>query len=158
MAKEIELRPGFTVIIDDADYERVSKFRWNLHKTPKNYYAYRNERNGSWRRRQLIHHFLLGTETSDTLIDHVNGNGLDNRRENLRICSKKENCRNTPKRCNNTSGYKGVGKCGKKWRAMIGVDGKRTHLGVFENIIDAVKAYNDAAIKYHGEFARLNEI
>lgn len=93
-------------------------------------------------------------------IDHVNGNGLDNRRVNLRFASRSENCSNCRPSRNNRSGYKGVHwhKGAKKWRSQIKTNGKRIHLGYFENKNDAARAYNEAAIRLHGSFARLNTI
>lgn len=92
--------------------------------------------------------------------DHVNGNRLDNRRENLRICSKFDNMRNRGKQANNTAGYKGVFYSirARRWRAQIRVKGKSIHLGLFDETVDAAKAYNIAALAYFGEFAHLNEI
>ncbi len=93
-------------------------------------------------------------------VDHINGNPLDNRRENLRICENAENNRNKGLTKASTSGYKGVSlyKRSGTWRAYIVTNYKQKHLGTFDNPIDAAKAYNVAAIKFHGEFARLNDI
>ncbi|HCC05019.1 TPA: Fis family transcriptional regulator [Patescibacteria group bacterium] len=89
--------------------------------------------------------------------DHINGHGLDNRRCNLRICTTKENQWNTKKQCNNTSGFKGVSldKSAKKekWRAFINVSGKSINLGYHNTAEEAYKAYCEACVKYHGEFA-----
>ena len=102
---------------------------------------------------------LLNAAISDK-IDHRDGNKLNNRRNNLRICAQAENAMNRKININNTSGYKGVywNKPRRKWVALIGVNKKRIHLGMFSNKINAAKAYNDAAIKYHGEFSNLNKI
>ena len=91
-------------------------------------------------------------------VDHINQNGVDNRRINLRIATATQNRQNTSKQKSNTSGYKGVMKDKTKWRAMIRDNGRRIHLGMFDNKIDAAIAYNKAAIKYHKEFACLNTI
>ena len=93
-------------------------------------------------------------------IDHINGNSLDNRKLNLRICTNSQNLMNRGKNKNNTSGYKGVRliNSNKKWRAQIQYKKIFYHLGCFEKRIDAAKAYNEAAIKFHGEFANLNKI
>lgn len=94
------------------------------------------------------------------LVDHRNMNGLDNQRDNLRLATNRQNLANAPTRKNNTSGYKGVVwlKRDRKWRAEIRIDGKQTHLGVFDNIEDAYKAYCDKAIEIYGEFARLEQL
>jgi len=106
-----------------------------------------------------IHRIIMGTVDTDKLVDHINGNPLDNRRENLRITTKQQNCCNQRKRVG-SSKFKGVvwHKMGGGWIAQIGVNYKRYHLGSFKSEIEAAKAYNDAAIKYHGEFACLNVI
>ena len=93
------------------------------------------------------------------VIDHANGNGIDNRRENIRICTISQNVQNSSRRSDNSSGFKGVGwHKNKKWRVQIMVNGRVTHVGMFSDIVDAAKAYNDAAVKCFGEFAKLNEI
>jgi hypothetical protein len=93
-------------------------------------------------------------------VDHKNNHGLVNLRNNLRSCSHAENQHNQQNPSNNTSGYKGVSwyKHVAKWRAQINFNGKRIHLGYFDNKIEAAIAYNEAAVKYHGEFACINVI
>jgi hypothetical protein len=92
--------------------------------------------------------------------DHINGDGLDNRRDNLRVCNCAQNQRNRGKQNNNQSGLKGVSwhKKGKKWITQLKLNKKNIYLGLFKNKERAAVAYNEAATKYHGEFARLNEI
>lgn len=94
------------------------------------------------------------------VVDHINGNPLDNRRSNLRICKEKENLLNRRTYKTNTAGLKGVSwhKRVKKFQAQIQVYGKKICLGYYKDIQTAARAYNEAAKKYHGEFARLNEI
>ena len=92
------------------------------------------------------------------VIDHINHNGLDNRRENLRICTNAENQRNRGKQKNNTSGYKGVDwrKDHKKWRARINKDNKTIHIGYYNIIEEAARAYDAKAKELHGKYAQLN--
>ncbi len=100
----------------------------------------------------LLHQHIMGIKRPD----HIDGNSFDNRRFNLRSATSSQNSQNRNKQTNNTSGYKGVMKSGKKWMARIGVNRKYFVLGYFHNIINAAIAYDKAALKHHGEFARLN--
>ena len=90
------------------------------------------------------------------VVDHINGNGLDNRRSNLRVCTRSENGMNRGKNKNNKSGYKGVAwhEKAKLWRATLGLKGKIIHLGDFADKSEAYRAYVEACKKYHKEFAR----
>lgn len=98
------------------------------------------------------------------IIDHINGDGLDNRKQNLRICTKSENACNRGIDRDNTSGYKGVcyisnkTKRVKRWIAQIAINKKHICIGYFHTKEEAAIAYNEAATKYHGEFAKLNII
>jgi len=105
-------------------------------------------------------HRLIVNASADLQVDHINMNKLDNRRCNLRICTRSQNKYNTAAPSHNTSGFKGVlwRKNSNKWMARVSVNGKYISLGLYDDILDAARAYNEAALKYHGEFARLNEI
>lgn len=123
------------------------------------FYAGRWKRIGLRQCRIHMHRLILGLDSRDTrLCDHKNGNGLDNRRANLRIATTSQNLANRGKTRRNTSGYKGVMwfKRKRKWYARIRVSGKSVHLGYFDDPIDAAKAYDDAALKHFGEFAKTN--
>ena len=95
-----------------------------------------------------------------TQIDHINGNGLDNRKCNLRFANANQNQHNRKTNKNNKSGYKGVcwHKRHNKWISRISINNKLIHLGLFNDKLDAANTYNNAAIKYYGEFANLNII
>ncbi len=104
-------------------------------------------------------HRIIMNPPDGKQVDHINGDGLDNRVENLRIATSSENNYNTGKQSNNTSGYKGVSwhKTRKTWQVLIGVGGRLIRIpGVFNSAEDAARAYDEAAKKYHGVFARLN--
>ena len=94
------------------------------------------------------------------VIDHIDGNSLNNQKNNLRICTQSQNCSNQKIGKSNTSGYKGVSynKGQGKYNSRIRFNKKLIHLGYFVNLKDAARAYNEAAVKYHGEFANLNKI
>lgn len=135
-------------IIDAEDIEKVEKYMWYL--TDKGYAA--TNING---KRVKIQHIIMG---ANSLIDHKDRDKLNNRKSNYRFCTNAENSRNIGILRSNTSGYKGVvwHKQGKKWAARIEVNKIRHSLGLFNNKLDAAKAYNVACLKYHGEFACLN--
>jgi len=162
--KQIPLTQGKFAIVDDEDYERlVAMGKWYF---MSNGYAVRTERykreNGKFSYRQIrMHREIMGLYFGDKIeVDHINNNRLDNRRCNLRACSKSENNRNASLRKDNLCKFKGVSFniSSKKYRARIKFNKKNIHLGCFQNIIEAAAAYNAAALKYFGEFAKLNQI
>jgi len=151
---------GYDVLIDDEDYERLKGFKYNVYRGDEErglYYFSRNLYVDGKRTMTRLHRDVMGCIKGDRkTVDHINGNTLDCRKVNLRICTNTENCRNAKTHKNNTSGVKGVcwSKSSKKWQAHIRVDYIRIHLGLFTNIKDAEKAYADASAKYHGVFGR----
>ena len=165
--KEIPLTQGKVALVDDEDFEFLTQWKWSLarHKDGihNNNYAYRqSEFTDSIRRSIKMHRLIMGLQSGDNQhTDHINGNGLDNRKENLRICTVTENNRNRPIRRQNSSGYKGVcfSHCkSKPWAARITVNYKDIKIGYFLTKELAALAYNEAARKYHGEFAHLNKV
>lgn len=157
MTKSIPLTQGKFALVDDEDFEKLNQYKWRVH--PKGY-VYRTsnfilgKRHSIWMHREIMQ-TPVGMQT-----DHINGDKLDNRRSNLRICNNVENLSNRPAQKNNTTGFKGVRrwfKGGKKpWVAFIGANNKQYNLGYYETPEDAARAYDEAAKKYHGKFARLN--
>lgn len=142
----------FKVIVDDDTFEWASKLKWNI---CRNGYARRSHyEKGKLLKTILLHREVIGAESKE--VDHKNGNTLDNRRKNLRLCDHKENMKN--RKGFGKSQYKGVSKQKNKWQSAIKVNGKQIYLGVFSNEIDAAKAYNKVAKKYQGEFAFLNNL
>lgn len=147
--KEIPLTHGQTAIVDDDNYERLSAYSWHANRSASNYYAATTMGDSEI----LMHRMVI--ECKGQHVDHINGNGLDNRRANLRACNATQNHQNT-RRIWGASQFKGVHRCRNKWRAQIVVDGKKIHLGVFTDEQDAAKTYDDAAMKNFGEFAATN--
>ena len=152
--KEIQLTRGFVAIVDDEDYEWLNQWKWSCDSRG---YAIRYESITKGKQTAiLMHRQILNLLKGDIKNgDHINGNRLDNRKENLRICSKSENNRNRNIGKDNTSGYKGVSWNGSanKWQSRIRINGKQKHLGLFTCPKEAHEAYKKAAMKNHGLFA-----
>lgn len=156
---EIPLTQGKFTVVDDEDYEWLMQWKWFAVKAGKTYYA----RRASYKNGRLspipMHREILGLLYGDgTLGDHRNRNGLDNRRNNLRVASAQLNCYNKGMQKNNTSGFRGVtwDKRSEQWLAQIRVDRKTKGLGYYPIKKDAAIAYDNAAIKYFGTDAILN--
>ena len=147
----IKLNRDKVALIDNQDWILVSQYKWFWNKARRNVYRNKKDKKSSF-----IHRLIMNPP-NDMDVDHANGNPLDNRRSNLRICTRSQNNCNKAKQCNNTSGYKGVywDKKNNKWRAKVSVNKRDYCMGRYKNIIDAVKAYNNGAKILHGKFARL---
>ena len=151
--KEIPLSRGLVAMVDDEDFELVASYgKWYAHRDDTTFYARKNfNRGGVWSSVRMH-----GVITGLSYVDHINGNGLDNRRSNLRAATDSQNAMNRGMRSDNTSGFKGVTQKRSKWHASLQVNGKRRHLGDFATRIEAARAYDAAALIYFGEFARPN--
>lgn len=154
---------GKFALVDDEDYEELNKHKWLVQKKPGTCYVCRYE-SGSGKTSLIFMHRQIMSPPDDMQIDHINHNGLDNRRCNLRICTQAENMRNSVKQKTARGGcpssiYRGVswnsGR-GKKWKVGIKTGDVQIHLGYFNDEIEAAHAYDAAAIEYHGEFAHPN--
>jgi hypothetical protein len=154
MSKIITLTKGKETIVDDEDFEELSKHKWHC----SHGYAARSYWCAPYKHKTIFMHREIMCVPPEMDTDHINGNELDNRRENLRICVHAENRRNSKKNANNISGYKGVSwsKGHEKWKAVIKISYKQEHLGYFKNVLDAARAYDKAAKNIFGEFARTN--
>lgn len=145
---------GKTIYFDEEDKNIVFKHSWYLQRCggTKYYVAHGGSKNRIWLHREII------KPQDNQIVDHINGNPLDNRRLNLRACNTKQNNRNSTIHKDNKSGFKGVHymKDRNKWASQIRVDGKKINLGFYKDKIEAAKAYNDASITYFGAFAKLN--
>lgn len=155
--KTIPLTQGKFALVDDEDFELVSRYKWCIHKGRGPLYAKTGIRKPGGRQTTMSMHRLLLNPAPDQLIDHINHNGLDNRRSNLRICTRIQNLWNN-RRSPGPSRYRGVywHKRAKCWEAQIRIDGKVTHLGNFKDENMAALAYDKAALLHRGEFAWLN--
>jgi len=153
--KQLPLSRGLYTLVDDADYDFLSMWKWSAKQYRNNCYAVRRDKSNKIIK---MHRELLSLTNPKIEGDHINGNGLDNQRKNLRTCSHQQNICNQRKSSANSSGYKGVSyrKDIGKWDAYIKVNQKRIWLGCFKIKEDAARAYDDAARIYFGEFARPN--
>ena len=151
---EIELTRGFVALADEEDFALVSQFKWYASPNGRRTYAV----NKTGRRPSVHMHRLVIRAVKGQKVDHRNGNGLDNRRANLRFCSQTQNLGNSRLSSRNRSGFKGVSfdKRRNLWTADIQVNGKDIFLGYFRSPKHAALAYNGAARRLFGEFARPN--
>ena len=146
--------------VDPADYKRLKGYEWIARKGRNSFYAQRYVARGKGKSDTLVYiHQEVIKVPKGMVTDHINHDGMDNRSTNLRAATQAQNLRNR-KKFNKlfTSKYKGVcwHKMTRKWHASISFNNKIIYLGIFKNEIDAAKAYDEAAKKYHGEFACLN--
>ena len=160
--KIIKLTRNKEAIVSDEDFDRVSQYKWFATDKEGRFYAYHSfqDRSLFGNKNVSMHRFIVGNKMG-TMVDHMNNDTLDNRRENLRTCTQAQNNANyvlNTKR--NKSGYKGVSfhKPTKKWRATLSFGNKQIWGGLFSDPKEAAKKYNEMALKYFGSFARLNNI
>lgn len=155
--REIQLTRGFVALVNDEDYERVAAFEWHALTTGGKVYAARKEGTRRTSRSVLLHRFVLGVEQS-VLVDHIDGDGLNCRRLNLRAATSSQNQGNRRRNRNGSSQFKGVGwhAGAKKWRARISRAGVVREIGLFADERDAARAYDAAARVQFGSFAAVN--
>ena len=161
--KEIELTRGQVALVDDDDYEILNQYKWHalFDKVGGGYYAKTCQAipvGGITS--NLMHRAILKVASDFVHVDHVNHNTLDNTRGNLRIATPSQNGANRKRNINNISGFKGVSwrNDRNKWVVNIKVNQRKIWIGAYGDIIIAARAYNNAAIKYFGEYALLNVV
>lgn len=161
--KEIKFKNGLRAFIDDEDFELVDKFTWYCEAHGRTFRSFavkdKNIEGKRTRKKIFLHRFILKAEKGQ-IIDHIDGNALNNQRSNLRFCTHAQNIMNGPRRLGSSSKYLGVSwyKLNGKWKSQIQHNGKNFHIGTYDSEIEAALAYNVAASFAFREFARLNVV
>jgi len=157
--KEITLSQGKVAQVDDDMFEYLNQWKWTAYKNPKDKTWYALRATGGRKNHKTIYmHREIMNPQAGMEVDHKDGNGLNNQKGNLRICTKSQNQYNKSIQKNNKSGYKGVwfDKIRLRWAVSITIDGKSRRIGRYTDIVQAARAYDEAAKRYYGEFAKLN--
>jgi len=155
--KEIPLTQGYVTLVDDEDYDFLMQWKWCACVRENGYIrAMRRSKKNNGIRKSIYMHREIMPVPDDKSVDHINGNPLDNRKANLRICTHEQNCCNRVRRKPNPTGYCGVYRSGSKFLAQVMIKGRLTYFGTYDTAELAAKARDVAAIKHFGEFARLN--
>jgi hypothetical protein len=157
LVKQIPLTQGKVAIIDDEDFERVARIKWCYSKS----HGYASGKipyeDGTYSKAILMHRYLLNVP-KDKVTDHINLDKLDNRKANLRICTRGENNRNMKIRSTNKSGYKGVyPHYTGRFQVHVRHEGKSNYVGLFDDPEEAALFYNFWAFDLHGEYANVND-
>lgn len=145
-----------SILVDEQDYILLSSFHWYIKKKCSTFYALANI-NG---KKIRMHRLILGIVNPKIIVDHIDHNGLNNQRNNLREATPGQNSANSKSHINSTSAFLGVSYCKNinKWRADICKNGKKKSLGTYSKESEAAIAYNNAAMIVHGVFANLNKV
>lgn len=154
--KLIEITQGYYTLVSDRDFKLLNQYSWYAKKTKNTVYALTNIQEKTIQKARLI----MNPKKYE-IVDHINMNGLDNRRRNLRLCTRSQNRMNTLKYDHNKAGYKGVHKCRSKknpYRSQIRFKSKIYHLGCFKTAKEAALAYNKKAKELFKKFYRGNNV
>lgn len=156
--KTIPLTMGYIAFVDDDDFEYLNRFKWCVNKNNGRFYAYRRI---DKHHMKYMHRSIMNARDGD-VVDHADGNGLNNSRANLRLTNQSKNMANSNKSHSNNSGFKGVTcssleKRKKPWRAQICVNYQTIFLGRYKNKEEAAEEYDRAAKKFFGEYAKINK-
>lgn len=152
MTKKIPLTQNRFTIVDNEDYHKLIKYNWCV---SSGYATRGTNSNGHFK----MHRVIMNAKNNEE-IDHIDGNRLNNQKSNLRIVTRTQNQMNRKLQKNNKSGYKGVSWCSKskKWLSQIRINTHTKFLGYFVNKNKAAVVYNEAAMKYFGEFCNINKV
>lgn len=143
---------GYVVLVDDEDFEWLNKTRWNIFT--KKYTSYAS---GTVNKKHVLMHRIIMMAEKGQEVDHIDGNGLNNQKSNLRVCTHQQNMTN--RKTKNNKKYLGTHYYRNKyWFSSLTHNNKSIYLGLFKTEEEAALAYNKKAIELHGEFARLNII
>ena len=154
--KEIELTQDQVAIVDDDDYEYLSQWKWYAHKRTRKNGDKFDARTRSGNKKILMHRLIMKVLQAEIEVDHINGNPLDNRKDNIRCCTRQENSRNSNSGRKNKFGYKGVTVQNKNIYAQIFDGKKHIFMSGFRTIEEAALSYDKKAIELFGDFAKLN--
>ena len=160
MAKEIELTNGMKALVDDEDYDNLLNYKWRCLKNGKTHYAIFGKRINGKYINIWMHRMIMNAKDRKSEVNHINHNGLDNRKENLRITTHDKVIIQSQVSDKKQSKYKGISyhKPTNKWRARININGKTTYLGYYNNEIEAAKSYEKKAIELYGEYAHVTTL
>lgn len=154
---KIKLSQGMEALIDDEDFSIVKKYEWHVCRVRKSekFYAHSHILINGKQTKQTMHRLIMGN--ADLVIDHINGNGLDNRRKNLRFCKNGQNLCNRGPQKSNKLGIKNIWFDSDRERFCVDVsfDGKRVFRGRYKTLDQAIVKRDEALLKFHGEFANL---
>ena len=154
--REIRLNKGAVAIVDAEDFDRLNAVRWSVVSTANLKYANRKIRKAGDPLGHAYMHRAILMAPVGVPVDHIDSDGLNNRRSNLRLASYSQNAAHRRRAINNTSGYRGVTRQWNRWVATLCVNGKQAVIGRFDDPIEAAMAYDRAALAAFGEFASLN--
>ncbi len=156
--KLIPLTQGQFAQVDDSDYDFLMQWKWHAELRDKIWYARRGRLISDSSHGNLYMHRIIMKPVRELVVDHIDHNGLNNQKSNLRICTRQQNQFNGSKQENSTSGFYGVrwDKARTKWCAELKINSKKVYMKRFSCEIEAAKAYDEVAKKYRGDFANLN--